>query len=261
MSNFLTRSRRIALATARGLRSSGLDLNLLRSAPRSAVTFRRDLRRFRAESGSGDEVEIWPIFADLTAQAGSASGHYFHQDLWAARKIYESQPLRHIDIGSRLDGFVAHVLTFMPVTVVDIRPIVTNVVGLAYLRDDMTSLSSFEPSSVSSLSCLHAIEHVGLGRYGDEIDPEGPRKAADSMIRILQPSGKLYLGIPIGRERTVFNAHRVFSPSSVCRLFEALKLTDFAAVDDDGSFRCDVEPNDLKDREFGLGLFEYTKVS
>ncbi len=58
-----------------------------------------------------------------------AGGHYFHQDLWAAKKIFKRRPMTHVDIGSRVDGFVAHLLVFMPVTAVDIRYLDSNIEG------------------------------------------------------------------------------------------------------------------------------------
>src|SRR4051794_32503516 len=71
--------------------------------------------------------DLMPIVSDKNLTAGFTGGHYFFQDLWAARKIYEKRPMKHVDIGSRIDGFIAHLLVFMPVTLVDIRPVNTPV--------------------------------------------------------------------------------------------------------------------------------------
>ena len=113
-----------------------------------------------------------PVLTDHKAQAGISRGHYFHQDLWAARRIFKRAPARHLDVGSRVDGFVAHVLTFMPVSVIDIRPLESDVDGLSFVRGDATRLTQAS-TSVESLSSLHAVEHIGLGRYGDPLDPDG----------------------------------------------------------------------------------------
>ena len=48
---------------------------------------------------------------------------YFIQDIWAAQRIYKKKPNEHIDIGSRVDGFVSHLMVFMKVKVIDIRPL------------------------------------------------------------------------------------------------------------------------------------------
>ena len=107
-------------------------------------------------------ADAFPILSDKIDSAGSAEGHYFHQDLWAAKKIFARRPADHIDIGSRVDGFVAHLLVFMPVTVVDIRPMESKLSGLTFLQDDATELGQLESDSADSISSLHAAEHFGL---------------------------------------------------------------------------------------------------
>src|SRR5436190_19176355 len=176
--------------------------------------------------------DLEPVLTDFAAEAGTARGHYFHQDLWAARRIFARRPRQHVDIGSRIDGFVAHVLTFMPVTVVDIRALESTVEGLTFVRGDMCRLDFFASGSVESVSCLHAIEHVGLGRYGDPVDARGWHVALRELARVLAPGGRLYLGTPIGRERLCFNSQRVFSPVTIIDVLSDLALVGFSAVDD-----------------------------
>ena len=114
---------------------------------------------------------LYPVLSDYRQSAGIPDWHYFHQDLWAARKIFDRRPVNHIDIGSRIDGFVSHLLVFMPVSIVDIRPLYGATTGLSTIRGDATELRQFESNSVDSLSSLHAAEHFGLGRYSDSVDP------------------------------------------------------------------------------------------
>jgi Caenorhabditis protein of unknown function, DUF268 len=204
--------------------------------------------------------DAFPILTDRHASAGLADGHYFHQDLWAARKIFQIRPQLHVDIGSRVDGFVAHILAFMPVTVVDIRPLVSRVQGLTILQDDATSLSMLEKNSVPSLSSLHAAEHFGLGRYSDPIDPDACFKFMDSLQRVLAINGKLYFSVPVGRERVDFNAHRVFSPRTILARFSQLQLESFSYVADDGSLHENIAPLALPISEMACGLFEFTKI-
>lgn len=202
-----------------------------------------------------------PFLVDFTGAAGTARGHYFHQDLWAARRIHAAHPARHIDIGSRIDGFVAHLLTFMPVTVVDVRSLESRVEGLTFVRGDLTKLDAFETNSVESLSCLHTIEHVGLGRYGDTIDPDGWLKALREVSRVLTPGGTLYLSTPIGRERVRFNADRIFSPRTILACVPGLTLLSFQVVDEAGDFRADAKLDDFATTVEACGLFEFTKAT
>lgn len=204
-------------------------------------------------------AEIYPILTDYSEQAGVASGHYFHQDLWAARKIFSARPARHVDVGSRVDGFVAHLLTFMPVEVIDVRPLESRVPGLSFIQEDATRLASLAADSIPSLSSLHAVEHFGLGRYGDPIDPDGWRRGMEALARVLAPGGKLYFSVPCGRERVEFNAHRVFSPSTVLDALSSLRLASFAMVDDTGDLHDPADPTDAERASYACGLFELTK--
>ena len=217
--------------------------HLWRHVPR----FVSDARAYRNASAPDTAFpfmwsETQPMLADFSAQAGSAAGHYFHQDLWAARRVYAARPRFHLDVGSRVDGFVAHLLTFMPVTVVDIRPLESDVPGLTFVRGDICRLTGFASDSIESLSCLHAVEHIGLGRYGDPIEPDGWIAALRECSRLLAPGGRFYLGTPIGRERLNFNSGRVFSPLTIVGAVPSLELVSFSAVNDDGRLVEPAEP-------------------
>lgn len=203
--------------------------------------------------------DIYAVLNERTAPAGNIRGHYFHQDLWAARKIFARRPARHIDIGSSVDGFVAHLLVFMPVTLVDIRPLKGNVPSLEFIQDDATQLARFESDSVDSISSLHAAEHFGLGRYSDPINPDACFRFMQALERVLSPGGRLYFSVPVGRERVQFNAHRVFGIQTVLRAFPALRLSSFSFVGDDGLFYPEIEPAHAPESRYGCGLFEFTK--
>jgi hypothetical protein len=200
-----------------------------------------------------------PHLAENRESAGTIDKHYFFQDLWAARLIHRQQPHNHIDIGSRIDGFIAHLLCFTCVTVIDIRSQPLEVDGLTFVQDDATELSKIDTGSLPSISSLHAIEHFGLGRYGDPVDPTAPLRAMKSLSRVLASHGRLYFSVPIGRERLEFNAHRVFAPTTVLSAFSQLHLLSFAAVTDDGRFITDIRPESLACQSYACGLFEFTK--
>jgi SAM-dependent methyltransferase len=226
--------------------------------------FVRDCRRYRKAAPAGSPFplrlrDLKPILVDYFEQAGSGEGHYFYQDLWAARKVYEARPERHLDIGSRIDGFVAHVLTFMPVEVIDIRPLSSKVRGLTFRQADATNLADIPDGSVESLSSLHVVEHFGLGRYTDPVDPQACFAAMRAMQRVVRPGGKLYFSVPVGRERVEFNAHRVFAPGTVLSSFPELELRSFAAVNDAGEFLPDCRPDDVAGARFACGMFEFAR--
>lgn len=243
---------------------TGFNPGVLVKTLRRLPTYFSDLRKYKKMQSEPAFrfrfADAFPILTDMDGGAGTAGGHYFHQDLWAARKIFQQRPPQHVDIGSRMDGFVAHLLTFMPVTVVDIRPLASNIPGLTFLQDDASDLANLPSNSVASLSSLHVAEHFGLGRYTDPIDPNACFKFMASLQRVLAPGGRLYFSVPVGRERVEFNAHRVFSPQTILQHFANLQLVSFSFVADDGSLQQDTDPLALPPSELACGLFEFTKA-
>ncbi len=143
--------------------------------------------------------------------------------LGSSEKILSDGRDASLDIGSRIDGFVAHLLVFMPVTLVDLRRLDTSIEGLTFVNDDATTLGRFSDESVESISSLHAAEHFGLGRYGDAVDATACFRFIDSLKGFEAGWPPLFL-VPIGRERVGFNAHRVFEVRTILSAFATLRL-------------------------------------
>jgi SAM-dependent methyltransferase len=242
----------------------GFEFKYLAANLRTLPDFGRSLQKYQKENRRPNFSiamrDLYPVLHEVELEAGGIGGHYFHQDLWAARKVFEGHPDRHIDVGSRIDGFVAHLLVFMPVTMVDIRPVSATIPGLTFVQSDATTLETFEDNSVPSISSLHAAEHFGLGRYGDAIEPDACFRFMSSLCRVLAPGGRLYFSVPIGRERVEFNAHRVFAVDTILDSFSELTLCSFSFVDDNGCLHENVKPVDMPSCDFSCGLFEFTKV-
>jgi len=209
--------------------------------------------------------KLYPILNERFSESGTMNGHYFHQDLLIARKIHENNPIRHIDIGSRIDGFVAHVATFREIEIFDIRQIKSEVKNIVFKQADLMQLPDNMRECCDSLSSLHAIEHFGLGRYGDPIDIDGHLKAINNLHLMLKPNGKFYLSVPIGRQRIDFNAHRVFNITYLLEILnDKFRIDFFHYVDDRG----DLFENAILTKEsitsnfkcnYGCGIFELTK--
>jgi SAM-dependent methyltransferase len=199
--------------------------------------------------------------SDRFESAGTARGHYFWQDLWAAESVFASEVKEHVDIGSRIDGFVAHLLPACRVIYVDLRPIELDHPNFISRPGSILDLP-FAAGSVASLSCLHVIEHIGLGRYGDPVDPEGHLKAAAELVRVLAPGGRLLLGTPVGTERLCFDAHRVFAPETIIAACAPARLVEFHLIPDDGAGV--VRHASLAAAgqcRYGCGLFVFTRDS
>jgi SAM-dependent methyltransferase len=105
------------------------------------------------------------------------------------------------------------------------------------------------------------IEHIGLGRYGDPIDPEGHIKAAQELSRVLKPGGRLYLGTPVGKETVCFDAHRIFFVETMLELFSELQLESFDFITDQGNLiEFDYPKQEANKARYGCGLFVFKKL-
>lgn len=222
--------------------------------------FLADKAAFRRAGGV--IAKNYPIYDDFKGQAGTASGHYFHQDLLVATFISKANPARHIDVGSRMDGFIAHVASFREIEVLDVRPLKSP--GHDQIKFMQANLMELDDSMVGicdSLSCLHALEHFGLGRYGDPIDPIGHIKGFTNFHRMLRNGGTLYISFPIGKSEVHFNAHRVFGPTEILEWSKGLfELTRFDYVDDAGDLHCLADFASLPALKYGCGIYTLRKI-
>ena len=235
-----------------------------------------DYRILKKQKGNNNDFifgKKYPQLMDKYSESGTAKGAYFHQDLLVARRIFDNNPNIHIDIGSRIDGFVAHVASFRPIKVIDIRTITGGVHNnLQFIKQDFMIPIKLEMiESCDSLSCLHALEHFGLGRYGDPINYNGHKIGLENLYKLLKPNGKLYLSVPIGLpQRIEFHAHRIFSIKYLLEQFEnKYRIDNFSYVDDEGNLYENVALNEKDiDRNYGCkgdgtngcGIFEMTKL-
>jgi len=251
---------------------AGIDWRSLRRTVATYPAYCRSRRLFATAMKDATDplplgMDCWCLH-DRQASAGSIRTHYFHQDLLVARRIRSLAPHRHIDIGSRVDGFVAHVASFREIEVIDIRPPEDQIPGITFLQADlMQALPVAMRGCTDSLSCLHALEHFGLGRYGDPIDPDGHLRGLENLRMMLSPGGRLHLSLPMGPSRVEFNAHRVFSLPHILKLLsEAFRVERFSYVDDLGCLHDDQSFNGSEaeasyECRFGCAIIEAVALS
>ncbi|MEK7072348.1 MAG: DUF268 domain-containing protein, partial [Patescibacteria group bacterium] len=148
----------------------------------------------------------------------SFDAHYVYHTSWAARKLREIDPKVHTDISSSL-FFSGIASAFVPIDFYDYRPANLKLSGLTSRHADVTKLA-FGDNTINSLSCMHTVEHVGLGRYGDKIDPNGDIAAIEELIRVTAVGGSLLFVVPVGKPKIEFNAHRIYSYEQISEYFK-----------------------------------------
>jgi hypothetical protein len=205
--------------------------------------------------------DLYPCLLDKTMKTGFDT-HYVYHTSWAARKVKEIHPLRHVDISSSL-YFCGIVSAFVPVDFYDYRPADLRLSNLTSSRTDLTKLH-FKDTSIPSLSCMHTIEHIGLGRYGDPIDPEGDLKAIAELKRVLSVGGSLLFVTPVGKPKIAFNAHRIYSYDQIISYFNGFKLMEFSLVPDnclEMGFIINASKELADKQDYGCGCFWFKKTA
>jgi len=201
---------------------------------------RSHLRRYRARWRFWDEYKaycalaakgnlpekshFYPCLDDATDNTPVDASYYF-QDAWAFEKIIQARPSAHIDVGSH-HKFVSLLSKVVPTTMVDLRPLPVTLDSLTFKKGTILELP-YADASVPSVSSLCVVEHIGLGRYGDPLNPEGTVQAIAELKRIVQPGGDLYLSVPVDDiNRIYFNAHRAFCEPYLLKLFAPFEVRE-----------------------------------
>jgi SAM-dependent methyltransferase len=246
-----------------------LMINKIKSWGKQYNFFRKNLKYFRfhnefiifSQMQSKERFLLswndrYPFLEDKT-NTTPFDAHYIYHPAWAARIIAEIHPAVHIDISSSLN-FCTIVSAFVPVDFYDYRPVKLTLSGLNCRRADLLNLP-FQDNSVDSISCMHVIEHIGLGRYGDLLDPDGDLKAISELVRVLSKGGSLLFVIPVGKPKIRFNAHRIYSYEQITSYFSGLRIEEFALVDDNGKFVPNVDPSIVDKQNYGCGCWWFKK--
>lgn len=234
----------------------GAPLSYWSRLPGELVNFLGMRRAYmRMVASVGEKVYTYPILFQQNTMQFDA--HYTYQALWAMKHLRQTMPIYHVDISSDI-RFVTQLCVWIPTVYVEYRTAPICATGLEHIQGDVIKLP-FRDNSIASLSCLHVIEHIGLGRYGDPLNVNGPREALAELQRVIAPEGKLLVSTPIGQPRTLFNAHRIFAPDYISSMMSSLTLVEFSVVTTRGSYLENVRPDDFGNEDYACGLYQFTK--
>ena len=219
----------------------------------SSIKFRKSLR--------GKKFLYVPSLNDFSSKAGSADGHYFWQDFICSKWIYNASTKEHLDIGSRVDGFISSVLVFCKVTLIDIRPLDIEIEGLSYINADIQSGLPAHAAAFDSVSSLHCIEHFGLGRYNDPLSLNGHEIGLLNISKLVSNGGNLYVSFPIGEEAIEFNSQRIIDPLWPEKILKNFKLEEFVLIPWKGAPKFGLNPKDVDKKVWGqAGLYKFRRV-
>ena len=231
------------------------------------IDFFKDYKVFKKEFSSANVdmklefADLFPMIHDKTTST-PFDRHYIWHTAWAARKLKELNPKEHYDISSSL-YFVSIASAFINIKFFDYRPADLNLSNLSTEHADLVKLS-FEDSSIDSLSCMHVVEHIGLGRYGDPLNVKGDAKAIAELKRVVAPKGDLLFVVPIGQSKIMFNAHRIYSYQNIIDYFDGFELVEFSLIPDSdkgNSIVYNATKEESDNQEYGCGLFHFRKIS
>jgi SAM-dependent methyltransferase len=224
----------------------------------SYFNFYKSWKQYKKLNGHLTFRYIAPVLHFKQEDIQTGGGHYFFQDIWALRHLSAIKPTMHYDIGSRIDGFTGQATAICPVTCIDIRPPHFQLRDFCFLEGDIQNLP-FESNSLNSVSCLHTIEHIGLGRYGDAINPDGFRMALLELQRVIATGGFLILSMPVGNERVEFNAQRILAPTTCINYLTEMQLLEFTVIDDQNQFVTNANPKDYSNSRYCCGMYLFKK--
>ncbi|WP_297276412.1 DUF268 domain-containing protein [uncultured Brachyspira sp.] len=205
----------------------------------------------------------WYIFGENTSNIGF-DAHYLYHPAWAARCLKEINPEKHIDISS-ITHFCTIASAFIPIDYYEYRPPkIYNLENFGTYSCDIKQLP-FEDNSIESISCMHAIEHIGLGRYGDEIDPDGDLKGINELKRVTKNGGNILFAVPVGEPKVQYNAHRIYSYDMIIEYFEGCKLINYSLIPDnsleDNVGIINNATKELTDKQkYACGCFWFQKI-
>lgn len=239
-----------------------LAKNILIRFPKKIIRLAEYIGEFnKLKKDSNNRFEIkwsdaYPCLNDKTTYT-PFDQHYTYHPAWAARILAQTKPQHHVDFSSIL-SFSSIISAFIPTTFYDYRPAELKLSGWKGAFADLCKLDMAD-NSFASVSCMHTVEHIGLGRYGDAIDPQGDIKAVNELKRITKPGGDILFVTPVGKQRIEFNAHRIYGYELVIEMFSGCELVEFALVPDGGGLIQNANPALVAEQSYGCGCFWFKK--
>ncbi len=232
---------------------------VLKKSPKFFSDFRKFKSLTKNKRFSLNWEDRYPCLEDNTKFTGF-DRHYVYHTAWGARILAKTNPPEHTDFSS-LIYFASLVSAFVPTRFYDFRPAQVDLPNLKVGQANLLQLPMAN-NSLPSMSCMHVIEHIGLGRYGDQLDPNGDLKAIAELKRVLAKGGQLLFVVPIGKPKIMFNAHRIYSHEQILNYFKELTLIEFTLISGEsngGGLLVNPKTTLIEQEEYACGCFWFRK--
>lgn len=204
---------------------------------------------------------ISPILSDRFINVGSTNSVYSLMNFWALSIVHSVSPKTVVDFGSDFYGYVIPLSAVVnQVYTLDVRPISPSINNISTFKADLSLPCHQQLPSATFISCLHVLEHVGLGRYNDRVSPYGYIHAISNIVKCCSKGATVILAVPVGSPRVLFNSHRIFLASAFCDICisNGLTLESFSFIDDSRRLVSDAKFSDTLNQHDATGLFHFT---
>jgi hypothetical protein len=187
------------------------------------------------------------IDALIERASRKGSGHYPETDPWVHEAMQRYVPGRRVlVVGSQIPWYEAMALYYrcaVPCSVVEHQPRECARTDLRYLQpSDLSRVVALDRERFDVVISISSIEHDGLGRYGDPLDANADLHSMRATASLLSPGGIIILSVPVGRDKLVWNAHRVYGRIRLPRLIEGYEVVEcFGMTGIDDATRLDVD--------------------
>ena len=152
--------------------------------------------------------------------------YYGETDLWLYQAL-EKYPIRGKDVaivGSTIPWYESIIIAYggRPTTI-EYNTIVTD-----DKRFTPITVEEFNqnPRKFDVILSISSIEHDGLGRYGDPINPKGDLEFMARAKKLLKEDGAMILAVPFGRDCLCWNAHRIYGRLRLPLLLKGWNILD-----------------------------------
>jgi len=204
---------------------------------RKLMRYENDFKEYvtQLRNGSDKRLETSDIlrFGDHFVESKEYFTHYdafakyAFEEVWKFNKTSDKTP-RIFDVGST-KAFLSILSVFCEVEALNLNDPLDYHTSVKYTKGD---ISEYNPrlnpkaGSYDFITSFASFHLLGLGRYGDKINPAAQSKFVELCDTLLAPGGKVIFSFSFGKDQLLFNNGWVFSLETIKNFFSNFKIID-----------------------------------